>query len=457
MLSGGSSETDRTTTVATGETTADQTMTTEGAATKMAQTAKLAPGDGDSRDEFGSTVALSADGTTALVGAKNDEDPNGEGAGSAYVFTLANGDWSQQTKLAAEDGDEGDWFGWSVALSADGTTALVGAKNDEDPNGEALGPDSGAGSAYVFTRADGDWTQQAKLAADHGDAHDEFGTSVALSTDGTTALVGAHFDEDPNGTKRDPPDPTTGAGSAYVFARANGDWSQQAKLAADDGNPQDYFGSSVALSGDGTTALLGAWHDENPNGDLAGSAYVFVRTDGDWSQQTKLAADDGDHEDTFGGAVTLSGDGTTALVGADNDEDPNGKADDPFTGAGSAYVFARANGDWSQQAKLAADDGNRNDNFGSSVALSGDGTTALLGAWHDMDPNGENGGSAYVFSWGDGDWSQQAKLAADDGDSLDGFGWSVALSNDGTTALLGAATDEDPNDEDAGSSYVFQI
>jgi len=177
---------------------------------------------------------------------------------------------------------------------------------------------------------------------------------------------------------------------------------------------------------------------------------VFTGDGGDWSQSAKLADDDGDSGDRFGDSAALSSDGTTALVGASEDEDPNG------TEAGSAYVFTGDGDEWSQSAKFAAEDGAGGDFFGWSVALSSDGTTALIGAVFDDDPNGGDAGSAYVFTGDGGEWGQSAKLAADDGDSGDWFGWSVALSSDGTTALVGAKTDEDPNGAEAGSAYVFE-
>jgi hypothetical protein len=393
-------------------------------------------------------VALSGDGTIAIVSAAADEEPNGTEAGSAYVFEVADGSWSQQTKLAADDGDDEDGFGDAVTLSNDGTTAIVGAKSDEDPNGD------NAGAAYVFVDEDG-WSQQAKLAADDGDSFDYFGDSVAVSGDGTTAIVGAESDEDPNGPS---------AGAAYVFEQSSGSWSQQAKLAADDGDDGDNFGS-VTLSKDGTTAIIGAKYDEDPNGEGesvgAGSAYVFT-DDGGWSQQAKLAADDGDGDDQFGFSVAISSDGTTAIIGANNDEDPNGSGEDWYTGAGAAYVFEQSDGTWSQGAKLAADDGDAEDTFGESVALSDDGTTALVGARFDEDPNGYEAGSAYVFEASSDTWSQRAKLAADDGDEGDEFGNSVSVSADGTTALVGTWDDEDPNGEvefgsGAGSAYVFDV
>jgi hypothetical protein len=142
---------------------------------------------------------------------------------------------------------------------------------------------------------------------------------VGVADDGSIAVVGAIGDEDPNGGRR--------AGSAYVFSRSGGGWQQEAKLAADDGDSGDEFGVSVEVSGNGSTAVIGARSDEDPNGDEAGSAYVFSRSSGEWQQETKLAADDGDSGDEFGSSVGVSGDGSTAIIGAFGDE------------AGSAYVF----------------------------------------------------------------------------------------------------------------------
>ncbi len=398
----------------------------------VSQQAKLASDDGDSGDEFGNEVALADDGSTALIAAEEDEDPNGEGAGSAYVFTRsADEGWSQQAKLAPDDGGSGDGFGESVDLSGDGATALVGAETDDGPNGEQTG------SAYVYARDGNGWSQRAKLLANDGDDEDSFGFSVALAEDGSTALIGADKDDEPNGEA---------AGAAYVFTRDGTSWSQHAKLAPDDGDSGDDFGYSVALAEDGSTALIGAYEDDEPNGEEAGSAYVFASSGNGWSREAKLAADDGDSGDKFGESVALAADGSTALIGGSFDDSSNGEE------AGSAYVFARDGTSWSQQAKLVAQDGDEDDWFGFSVALAEDGSTALIGALAARDASG----SAYVFARSGDNWSQAAKLAPDDGDYGDTFGWSVALGGDGSTALIGAKLDDDPNGEEAGSAYVFE-
>lgn len=400
------------------------------------QTTNLDADDGDSQDNFGTAARLDGDGSTALVTAPDDESPNGDEGGSAYVYTHSGGSWTEQAKLSANDGDANDNFGTAGALAGDGQLAVVAAGSDDDPNGP------GAGSAYVFSRANGTWTQQSKLIADDGDAEDNFGSAVAMADDDATVLVAADDDEDPYGSD---------SGSVYAFTRAENVWVQQAKINPTDGDPEDRFGASVALNEDGTTALIGAEDDASPGSEGQGSVYVYQAVAGEWSQQTKLTGDDGNSEDAFGGSVAVADDGSTALVGAPGDADPNG------TEAGSAYIFTAANGTWTQQAKLVADDGDPLDGFGTTVSVSGDGTAALVGAPGDEDPNGSGAGSAYLFTRSDGTWSQYAKLVADNGDSDDGFGASATLADDGSTALLGAPRDEDIHGPNSGSAYSYDL
>jgi hypothetical protein len=124
---------------------------------------------------------------------------------------------------------------------------------------------------------------------------------------------------------------------------------------------------------------------------------------------------------------------------------------------GSAYIFKQTNGTWSQQDKFVPEDNNDYDRLGNSVAISGDATTAIIGARTDEEPNGTSAGSTYVYTQSDGDWTQQAKLAADDGDRGDNFGYSVVVSNDSNIAIISAYGDEDPNGFTAGSAYVFGL
>ncbi|MEO7730647.1 MAG: FG-GAP repeat protein, partial [Kofleriaceae bacterium] len=382
-------------------------MTSEVLATS--QLAKLVASDGGDFDELGLSVAVS--GTTALVGSPFDDD-RGDNAGAAYLFVRSGTTWVQQAKLTASDGGANDTFGSAVALSGD--TAVIGAKSDDDAA-------SDAGAAYVFVRTGTTWTQQAKLTAGDAASNDQLGMSVAVA--GDTAVVGT-VNENEHGDR---------AGAAYVFARAGTAWTQQAKLTAADGAEADQFGISVAVSGD--TAVVGAWGDDDL-GASSGSAYVFVRAGTSWSQQAKLNAADGAAIDEVGVSVAVDGD--TALIGAVFHED-----------RGAAFVFVRAGTSWSQQAELTADDAAQGDNFGDAVALVGN--TALIGAPSDSDL-GAASGSAYVFARTGTSWSQQAKLTASDGASVDLFGVSVALS--GTTAVVGALGN-DQRGSSAGAAYVF--
>ena len=374
------------------------------------QQAKLTASDAASNDHFGGSVAISGD--TAVVGARLDEAPgtaSNTDSGSAYVFVRSGDTWSQQAKLTASDAAFQDYFGWSVAVSGD--TIVVGASQDDDAGTQS-------GSAYVFVRSGTTWSQQAKLTASDAAAADLFGFSVAIS--GDTIVVGAYRDDDAVGE----------SGSAYVFVRSGTTWSQQAKLTATDPGFTDFLGWSVAISGD--TIVVGARLDDAA-AQNSGSAYVFVRSGATWSQQAKLTPSDAALNDEFGYSVAVSGD--TAVVGTPFDDDAGNES-------GSAYVFVRSGTTWSQQAKLTAADAAANDRFGFSVAVSGD--TVVVGAYGDDDA-GTDSGSAYVFVRSGTTWSQRAKLTASDATVADQFGISVAVSGD--TAVAGARGDE--------SAYVF--
>ena len=221
---------------------------------------ELLASDRATNDVFGISVALSADGNTALIGAYNKSDSLPTATtqnGAAYVFVRSGTSWTQQQKLLASDKATNDWFGYSVALSADGNTALIGANNKSDN-----------GAAYVFVRSGTSWTQQQKLLASDKASGDSFGISVELSADGNTALVGAP------GKSDSLPTATTQNGVVYVFVRSGTSWTQQQKLLASDKASGDNFGISVAVSADGNTALAGAHHSHGGIG--SGTAYAFV-------------------------------------------------------------------------------------------------------------------------------------------------------------------------------------
>jgi hypothetical protein len=386
------------------------------------QQAELLAPDGAADDLFGCSVAVS--GETAIVGARWDDTDRGAKAGSAYVFVRAGGSWSLQTHLTAEDGAVNDRFGTSVAVSGDIVAVGVPGYDHSGAND--------AGAAYVFVRSGASWSFQDKLLALDPHTEDYLGVTVALS--GDTALIGARWDDTDRGTN---------AGSAYVFTRSGAAWNQQGRLTASDGAAEDYFGESVALSGD--TAVVGAyWHDTIA-GANAGAAYVFVRSGAVWTQQQQLTASDGAAGDALGTSVAVSGD--TAVAGAPYDDLVVGGD------AGSAYVFVRSGTVWTPQVKLTAADAGGGDGFGSSVAASGE--AALIGAGGDDTAAGVNAGSGYVFSRAGSTWSQEAHLLAAPAAAGDYFGGAVALS--GATAVIGAVDHDTAAGASAGAAYAFLL
>ena len=354
-------------------------------------------------DSFAYSVAISGD--TAIVGAWTDDVGANTNQGSAYIFVSSGSAWIQQAQLTATGGAANDVFGSFVAI--DGDTAVVGALSDD------VGASIDQGSAYVFTRSGTVWTQQAQLLATGGAAGDGLGSSVAI--DGDTVIVGAYLDDVGANTNQ---------GSAYVFTRTGTTWTQQAQLISLGGATSDTFGISVALSGN--TAIVGAYLDDVGANTNQGSAYVFTRSGTVWTQQAQLNATGGTTEDRFGFSVAIDGD--TAIIGAPNDDVGANNAQ------GAAYVFTRSGSTWTQQAQLTATGGAVNDFFGVSVALSGN--TAIVGANADDVGANSDQGSAYIFTRSGSTWTQQALLTPTAGAVSDQFGISVALSGD--TAIVGA-------------------
>jgi hypothetical protein len=371
---------------------------------------KLTASDAARSDYFGAAVAVS--GETTVVGAYCD-DTEGSGLGSAYVFAPLGPGRIEQAHLTASD--SASYFGDAVAI--DGDTAVVGA----------YGNDNSTGAAYVFVRSGTTWTQQAKLTASDATVLDEFGWSVAVS--GDVAIVGAPGVNRPLGIN---------FGAAYVFVRSGTTWTEQAHLTASDGASGDFLGTSVAVSGD--TAVVGAYNDDTSSGTDAGSAYVFVRSGTTWTEQAHLTASDGAGHDEFG--VSVAGSADTAVLGARYRDTPGGD------GAGSAYVFVRSGTTWTQQAEVTASDATSYDEFGTSVAVSGN--AVVVGAPNKADYTG----AAYVFRRTGTTWSERGKLTAWDGAEDDQFGISVGVS--GGVAVVGAFGDETPAGSRAGSAYAFR-
>jgi hypothetical protein len=430
------------------------------------QQAYLKASNPGEEDYFGRSVAVSGD--TLVVGAFA-EDSNATGvngdqandsassAGAAYVFVRQGTLWRQQAYLKASNTGVGDYFGHSVAVSGD--TVVVGAYLEDS---SAMGVDgdqsndavTNAGAAYVFVRQGTQWRQQAYLKASNTGFDDRFGQSIAVS--GDTLVVGAYYeDSGATGVEGDQSSNTAAnAGAAYVFVRQGRLWRQQSYLKASNTGTDDFFGTSVAVSGD--TVVVGAPGErsnaigvngtETDNSLLnAGAAYVFVRQGVLWAQQAYLKPTNTNAGDMFGHVVAVSGD--TVVVGADQEDSAaagidGNWLDNTAPASGAAYLFFRRGTLWNQRAYLKASNTGAGDFFGTAVAVSGD--TLAVGARgeasHDsgINPAGDdnstpNAGAVYAFGFG-ASLSSLAKTGAGAPGALDltfGAPGQAALSNAG--------------------------
>ncbi len=351
--------------------------------------------------EQGQSVAVSADGNTAIVGAVN----NGGGVGASYVYTRSAGVWTQQAQLigTGESNPNYGMQGQSVALSADGNTAMVGGYLDGSTYVNT------SGFIWFFTRTGSTWTQQGSKIAGTGyvivtNGSVFQGYSCALSADGNTAIEGG-------------PEDNGGEGAAWIFTRSSaGVWTQVGSklVGTGGGNSQGY---SVGMSADGNTALVGS-----PSG--AGGTYVYIRSGNNWVQQGSELTVSG--SGGLGGAVALSADGNTALLGAPS--------------SNGAWAFTRTGNTWSQQgAEFTFPNGSvyTGAEEGSAVSLSADGNTAVIGGYGNLN---YEGGTWVYFRSGNNFVNEGGFILGTGADFTTSGeqGTSVALSATGTTALVGA-------------------
>lgn len=470
----------------------------------------------------GQTVAISDDGNTIAIGAPheassatgingNQNDNGTYNGGAVYVYTRNGGTWHQQAYVKASNAGSGDYFGSSVALSADGNTMAVAA-NWEASNATGVNGNQAdnsipqAGAVYIFTRSGGAWRQQAYLKASNtgeaGEANDgdQFGFSLALSDDGNTVAVGAIAEDSNatgiNGNQTD--NSANSAGAVYVFTRAGRTWSQQAYIKSS--TPAEYagndlFGFSVGLSADGNTLAVSAYDEAGSsrtiNGAIdnlrfgSGATYVFTRVGATWSRQAYLKVSKTELGDSWGVSLSISDDGNTLVLGSVDEDckatgvNPPGCDNDFKTdvSTGAVAIFVRNGTTWTEQAYLKSSNTDTEDWFGIRTALSGDGNTLLVTASNeDSVAQGINGnqadntaieaGSAYLFTRNGSTWTQQAYVKSSNNQEYDEFGNSAAISRNGRTIVVGARGEDsnargvngnqaDNSVDESGAAYVF--
>ena len=410
-------------------------------------------------DLFGTSISISADGNTLVVGADED-DGSGTNRGAAYIFIRSGNTWTLQETLddsftGLDVLEDNDVFGTSISISTDGNILVVGAPLDE-------GSGTNRGAVYIFIRSGNIWTLQETLddsftGLDVLENSDHFGRSTSLSTDGNILVVGAPLD-DGSGTNR---------GATYIFTRSGNTWTLQKTL--DDSftgldvlKNNDWLGRSTSISADGNTLVVGAPLDDGSGTDR-GATYIFTRSGNTWTLQETLddsfiGLDVLENNDSFGGSTSLSSDGNTLVVRADEDD---GSGID----RGAAYIFIRSGNTWTLQETLddsftGLDVLEDNDVFGTSISLSSDGNTLVVGANGDYG-SGADRGAAYIFIRSGNTWTLQETLddsfiGLDILENSDWFGTSTSLSTDGNILVVGANGDYGSGIY-RGAVYVFDL
>ncbi|MEW8626539.1 MAG: hypothetical protein AB2551_12345 [Candidatus Thiodiazotropha sp.] len=346
-----------------------------------------------------------------------------------------------------------DQFASIVALSGDGRTLAVGVPRDNsdadgidgDPVVSATNSATDSGAVYLFVREGDGWSQQAYIKASNSETIDLFATSLSLSDDGARLAVGAVGESSAaTGIDGDQTDNSLSyAGAVYIFDRSGSTWSQQSYIKAADAAAGSGFGAQVSLSASGERLAVSG-----------GGVYLFEEGSEGWFQQTTLSPSDGETDDGFGKVLQLSADGGTLAVSAPSEDSAVGGingdvSNNEAESAGAVYVFAFDGNGWTQQAYIKSSVPDIDDRFGTDLSLSGDGNSLAVTASGedssaiglDGDPNDNSSldsGAAYLYERESGEWQQSLYLKASNAEQGDRFGFSIALSDDGSTLAVGA-------------------
>ncbi|MCW8108069.1 FG-GAP repeat protein [Alteromonas ponticola] len=407
-------------------------------------------------DYFGSSVAISADGKTMVVGASGEDEGshagepnlnNTENAGAVYVFVNDSVQgWKQVAYLKPANAGANDNFGASVAVSEDGSLIVVGAPGEDgDANSELhlhndLAEDAGA--IYVFEKnEEGEWNEAHYVKADDASIFDKFGSSLALLPDGSAFVVGAPF--------KDKSAELVDSGVVYYFKKVGESWNQTSKIEASDAHTENRFGNALALADDGNTFVVGAKHAGQVQREAGGetyyhgAAYVFSYSDGNWNEAAILKDSSPNMNDFFGSSVAITTTGERVAVGAQGGLDKEGRV----------HVYEMTSTGWVKTDELEAlDNAGDEDLFGASVVFSKDGNMLFVGAtaesgvqkglaFKDVDLiKGDKTGAVYVYSLDEGnDWQHYRYIKAKQNKPDMKFGSSIVVADDGTLAVTAEA------------------
>ena len=359
--------------------------------------------------------------------------------GALNLPVMAGGLFSSATAITEPTPVASDYLGSAdnsgVTLSADGQTALVAAAD------ATVGTNNYSGKAYFWHYAGGKWTMMQEIDDPDNASNDYFGYSISLSADGKSALIASYATV--SGAQY--------AGKAYLYTLSNGTWTKAHEFDDPAATKDDYFGAtSVALSGNGSTAVIGAYGTTVGSATYSGEAYIFSLVNGTWTQQAAIPDPDATTDDYFSYPVAVSADGSSVLIGSE-------AAVNAQSGAGKAYLYTVSGSTWSKAHEFDDPIATANDYFGDTgVSLSDDGKTALIGAYDVTVGSATSAGAAYIYSNVNGSWSAPVTIKDPDATNNDDFGYPVAISGDGSAALIGSYAAVN-GQAGAGKAYLYTL
>jgi hypothetical protein len=379
-------------------------------------------------DYFGISVAMSADGSRIIAGASLDDTAAGVDSGSARVYVRNGANWALEADLIPSDHGPNQAFGGNVAMSADGTRVAVGRAGHD--------PTAGApteGGFVVFLRVGTTWSEEESVPGPADPNIRNWPSSMYMSDDGTRVVCGT-------------PTYVTSWGHAAVYVRTGGAWILEQSLPVGVPPGGTYWGMGVAISGDASRIAISVPGDDPiVNGNAltnAGTVYVYRRSGSTWLFEATLVSSEADPSEAFGNSadsLAFSRDGSRLVVGSAFDD----QLTVPYRGSG--VVFVRTANTWTEEAILIPPGALTGDHVGFSVAISADGTQILLGAPNDTIGFGGGHGSAHLFERTNTTWSHVVGYTASVPENNAQFGYDVALSADGTRAVMGSPLETVPN------------
>lgn len=414
--------------------------------TVWTQEALLTASDKAANDAFGSSVAISSTGDRVAISANNADISSLVDCGAVYVFSRAVTTWTQEAKIAASDKAAFNYFGYSIDMSADSTTLVVGAYT------ATVGSIATAGVAYVYTRSGATWTENQKLVASDKATNDYFGVSVALSSDGSKIAIGSHKKDSDN---------VVDCGGVYLFNKINGTWIEDVIVTTSNKALQDTSFFKVALTTNGTK-LIGNSYQNDPSGiTAAGAAYVYDVTyhaSTDWQLSTDAGFTTIIQEsltDTINRRSWIVGDlalNTDYYIRCRYNGSQYG------TSEWSEMTHVKTRQSWlpiNEQAIVTASDKAASDSYSQAISLSADGSRMAIGAYLRNSASLADSGAVYVYKRSGSSWVEEQILTASDKAAGDQFGVSVVLSSDGSRLAVGAAQKTVGGLTQAGQAYVY--